>query len=280
MYLNYQKLPAGHVAKSITKKEVLLLILVFMFSAELYAQKFLPGKLKDVIPGKDSKTAEKPADAQSRQERPDFPSLYPGAVAASKGSNLHRTYFTDDSYEAVRAFYLKEAGNPVEEDTSGPSEKKQAFFEYADYIVHKGGVRIEQRGVKSDAVARVFRQISYIADRGVISRSDYENIVKKYEYLHSYYYKNDSDTEIYRRYETRLTPGGAGAASEEAQRLIMSGRQQEGMALMQQISKDAQRAAQLQNSPELADEWVKCLDEISAATSDSWSVKIVIEGMD
>jgi hypothetical protein len=67
--------------------------------------------------------------------------------------------------------------------------------------------------------------------------------------------------------------------NDEAQRLIMSGRRDEGMALMQKGVKDMEALIELNKSPKIADEWIKCLDEIVAASKDKtnyWNLMIHI----
>ncbi len=218
------------------------------------------------------------------------PTLYPGAVPGIKGEETGfikreqysmSVFFTRDSYEKVRAYYVNENTQPRTE--KGDSEKgRSAFFSYVRRMPDDVGVTITERMGRSRVPAAIFSKLQGLAVQGVIPESRVDQIKEKYSYLEKCYFimEKDEDGElvsvddlIYRKYDRKLDPERSGEVDKEeimqkAQQLMNQGRMQEGMELLKKMTEDQLAGIELATSPEAAEIWVECLDEIASSAFD------------
>ncbi len=144
------------------------------------------------------------------------------------------------------------------------------------------GVTITERQGRSRVPAAIFSKLQGLAIQGVIPESRVNEITEKYSYLEKCYFIMERDDNgklisvddlIYRRYDRKLDPERSGEVDKEeimqqAQQLMNQGRIQEGMELLKKMTEDQLAGIDLATSPEAADLWVECLDEIAYSAYD------------
>ncbi len=222
----------------------------------------------------------------TRGECQQSPTLYPGAVpmtAADENSSRAREqyasfrYLTRESYEKVRAYYVKENREPRSEDIDG--ESRTAFFSYLRRMPDDAGVYVIKMGGRSRVPNRIFTTLDNLAGAGIIPPEQAKEAEQKYGYLAGCYFAMGKDERenvltmdevIYRKYEGKM--GMASSAEtvnqeqvlEKVQELMNSGRMQEGMELMKKFTEQQIAQTQVALSPEVLDIWIECLEEIAA----------------
>ncbi|MFP4488840.1 MAG: hypothetical protein ACLFN1_06010 [Bacteroidales bacterium] len=195
------------------------------------------------------------------------PVEYPDAIPGMPG--IESRYLTSDPYEKVKAFYVNVYGEPDYETKQDDNGRSAQFF-YEESIVEPRAVHIYDRKGDSKAVEKVFSQLNGMVVREIIDQELYDEIEEKYIHLKDYYYVKDEDQKIFDRYHKKLGTGGTEAVVDreetmmEAQRLIMAGKVEEGRAMLENMKNSMAGAMDHANSPDAADEWVECLEEISA----------------
>ena len=218
------------------------------------------------------------------------PTLYPGAIPRIKGEETGfmkreqysmSVFLTRDSYEKVRAYYINENNQPRSEQDDGRGGRS-AFFSYVRRMPDDVGVTITERMGRSRVPAAIFSKLQGLAIQGVIPESRVNQIKEKYSYLEKCYFIMERDENgelvsvddlIYRRYDLKLDPERGGEVDKEeimqqAQQLMSQGRMQEGMELLKKMTEGQIAVMHLATSPEAADMWVECLDEIASSAYD------------
>ena len=218
------------------------------------------------------------------------PTLYPGAVSRIKGEETGfmkreqysmSAFLTKDSFDKVKAYYVSENTRPRHEQDDGKGGRS-AFFSYVRRMPDDVGVTITERQGRSRVPAAIFSKLQGLAIQGVIPGSRVNEIKDKYSYLEKCYFIMERDDNgelvsvddlIYRRYDRKLDPERSGEVDKEeimqrAQQLMNQGRMQEGMELLKKMTEDQLAGIQLATSPEAADMWVECLDEIASSAYD------------
>lgn len=203
------------------------------------------------------------------------PVVFPGSIAERPGSNR---YLTADSYEQVRDYYVDIYGSPHHE-----GEGNATFF-YEETIYEPRGIHINHLGAGSKGAERVLSQLKRLVSMGevekreILSEDRYEEIERKYRHLKDYFYTYEDDTTgryilkdeaIFQKYHKTLGLGGTEAMDKEeimaqAQELIMSGRVEEGTALLEQMKQSMVGDIEYARSPEAVDSWIECLEEMNA----------------
>ncbi|TVR74270.1 MAG: hypothetical protein EA408_03125 [Marinilabiliales bacterium] len=216
--------------------------------------------------------------------------MYPGAVKATRGEETGfasgeqysvSVYYTKDSYQDVRSYYVSEIGEPRMEEDDG-DRGKSSFFSYQRRMPEDIGVRISGRQGRSRVPSRIFNSLNGLAVQGVIPESRVNEIREKYSYLERCYFVSEKDESgklvaadelIYKRYEEKIGAGGVESESSEevmerAQQLMAQGRMQEATELLKKMQEGQLAGAELATSPRAAEMWVECLEELAASAYD------------
>lgn len=203
------------------------------------------------------------------------PVVFPGSIAERPGSNR---YLTADNYGQVREYYMGIYGSPHHEG------KQNATFFYEETIFEPRGVHLNHLRADSKGADRVFAQLKRLVlmseteGKEILSEARYKEIEHQYRPLKDYYYAYEEDESgryvpmdeaIFRKYHKTLGLGGMEAFDKEeimaeAQELIMSGKVEEGTALLEQMRNQVVEDIEYASSPEAVDLWIKCLEEINA----------------
>ena len=219
------------------------------------------------------------------QKTSAYPSIYPGSVRKYE-TNRH-VFLSKDSYEKVRAFYVREKGSPNSENKVG-EKGINAWFKYMDYLPDDLGLSLQYATIpRSNAVNNVFRNLEGFVMRDVITREKMDEIKKKYEYLHHSFYvqgelddgrKMLMDEIIYRKYNDKMDGESMQKKTmeeymAEIQELMMAGRMQEGRELAEKIRDVQMEGMDKITGPEGVEIWVDCLKEIA---ENAYTVQISI----
>jgi hypothetical protein len=203
------------------------------------------------------------------------PVVYPDAIPKRTGSNTE--YLTMEPFNKVRAYYVNFYGSPDYEETHKESGANAQFL-YEDTIFEPRGIYLTEKSGNARAVNRVFSELKGLMARGVLEEAEYNVIEKKYIHLKDYYYLHtpdergkliSADEAIYGKYFRKLGAGGTEAHNihetmAEAQALIMSGKIEEGKALMENMKKLMIGGIEHARSPQAVESWIECLEEINA----------------
>ena len=222
------------------------------------------------------------------QETGPMPKIYPGAVQHSEKND--RVFVTKDSFESVRAFYVRERGEPTSEHIVGETGKT-AWFQYDDRPPDPGGVYVSFAAGQNRAVANAFSDLErYVTHFKVLELEEFEEIKARFNHLHSAYFIMDrlgdgrtftKDEIIYRRCHDQMTGPKIEQTDMEriitqANELMMSGRTQEAMALLEQVRDSAMTGARDSVGRGGVDMWIECLQEME---KNAYTVLITISGM-
>lgn len=255
---------------------ILVLVLALATSLDAYGQRIPVGRLKEMLPTKESKPE---PTKKGPTPMAEFATIYPNAIPVNPNYSDGRgeqygSFYTDDSYDKVTDYYIREVGfKSVDKEGNKVFNYKAVKGEYDIVKIHTSG-QFTPKGI-----LRVLREIKHLSERGIISKDEYLKIEEKYLKVQGFW-KTDFCIDIYNKYNQRLDPVQISEAkNQEAQRLAMSGRRDEAVALMQEAVQDTQNLIELMQSPKIVDEWVKCLDEIANAAKDKnnyWNLMISI----
>lgn len=193
------------------------------------------------------------------------PVEYPGAVMRIPGNN--RQYLSHDSYEKIKEFYVGVYGEPDNVNKQDLAERYATFF-WEETIYEPRAVHVLHRQGDSKAVKNVFSKLKGLIEMDILDENRYYEIEKKYIHLVNYYYLLDKDEDVYKKYNKKLGAGGTEAVNNkeimaEAQKLLMAGKVQEGMAMMEDMKKEITDSIEHAKSPAAIDSWIECLEEIS-----------------
>jgi|GEM_PF-2867614 len=212
------------------------------------------------------------------------PSVYPGAVPFSPVSEM--AFLINDSYDEVKAFYVKENGSPNREDDVG-EQGKRTFFRYYARMPESDGVYIHYRSGRSKAVNRVLSEIRGLMTLGHISQEKFDETERRYTPYNNYFFLQKEDDQgnlvsvdelIYDKYHKKM--GGVGETEDvqdmikRAEGLIKSGRVQEGADLMKRAQQLMLEGAETAVDEEAVSIWLDCLEEIAA---NAYPVRINIQ---
>ncbi|MFP4024126.1 MAG: hypothetical protein ACLFVR_06325 [Thiohalospira sp.] len=198
--------------------------------------------------------------------------LYPQAVKMEKGNQ--GIFLSKDTYEQVKAFYIKDIGQPATEETG---QSKTAFFLYHKVPEkHKMeaqdlGVHIKANTGNEKAIDYILRNYKDALLHNLISQQEYDRIVKRYSYLKNMYYvylpekKVSKAMDIYKKYDKKIKEDKKSeeqdleAQSENIQQLLEEGKVEELAEQMKQMNSSSMDAL-----GEITDvkQWEECLKEI------------------
>ncbi len=211
------------------------------------------------------------------------PSVFPGALPESPGNEMH--FVVNASYDEVKAFYVKENGNPRHEEDASEAGKR-AFFQYYARMPDPDGVYIDYRTGHNRAVSRVFSELRGLMTIGHVSQEEFNDLEKKYMPLRNYFYlkkENDEgelmgeDEIIFESYRKKM--GGAAeeadyqAMMKKGQELMASGRMEEGVELMKKAQLGMLEGLQTAVGEEAVGIWIECLEEMAAS---SYPIRLTI----
>ena len=216
-----------------------------------------------------------------------YPKIYPGSI--QQYETQKQNFLVKDSYEQVKAFYVKERGSPTNENNVG-EKGKTAWFKYVDALPDPGGLRISFATSRNNSVNKAFNRLEEFANHGIISRELFDETKSKYEYLYNYYFVYGKledgrgffmDEIIYRKYNDKMTSQGLNQQEMEktiakAQELMMEGKMEEGKALLEKMKDASISGMQDAASPKGAENWIDCLKEMA---KNAYPVSISISGM-
>ncbi|MCA1753602.1 MAG: hypothetical protein LC641_02650 [Spirochaeta sp.] len=217
--------------------------------------------------------------ATTQQSSPWAPA-YPGSVAGdARGSHGYRSfYLTRDPQSAVVEFYRRHRGASP---TTGTADN--SFFQYSSStfeVSADDGVHIYENTGRSDGAKIVLRKLEdFLYDtHGVFDRAEYNRIVTRFGDMALRYPLSDQrdgaglpvpvDHVILQRYEQRYDafmgdePEDDESVEARFNALIAQGRFQDAAALMQSHSGDVVGVYQRENSREVVDLWISCLEEM------------------
>ena len=124
---------------------LLLLILALAFSFDAYSQRVPVGRLKELVPTRDSKSEEAKKGPTPLAE---FATVYPSAVPVNPNFSDGRgkqygSYYTDDPFEKVKGYYIKEVGS-VSTDKAGNEvfNYKASRGDYDIVEIHTSGDKV------------------------------------------------------------------------------------------------------------------------------------------
>ncbi len=198
--------------------------------------------------------------------------VYPGAEKM-KGSNPG-IFLSKDTYEQVKAFYIKDIGQPATEEAG---QTKTAFFLYHKVPEkHKMeeqnlGVHIETNTGNEKAIDYILSNYKEALVHNFISQQEYDAIVKRYDYLKNMYYvylpeKGVSEAmDIYHKYDKKIKENkkseeqGLEAQSQNMQQLLEEGKVEELAEQMKQMQTSSMDALGEVTSVK---QWEECLKEI------------------
>jgi hypothetical protein len=179
--------------------------------------------------------------------------VYPGAVPVS--SDRPGWFLSGDPYERVKAYYVKDSGAPARERTV--DEGRTAFIEYMDVrevqtydsVGSALGVQVFERPGRPSAAADVLGMLKGMAMNGMLSRSEYAQLEETYRPVTRWFFPRAEgsgrslDEVIYERCEKgpaeEALARDAEATAARVQELMMQGKQQEALALMQRMAQSA-----------------------------------------
>ena len=202
-------------------------------------------------------------------------------------------FLSKNSFDEVRAFYLRDRGHVTREETHA-ERGRMAFFEYMDVrevqrhdpVGSAIGVRIysrPRRGVQEPAtslpvVGDIFGKLKLLLGQGSLSRTEYDALVERYSSLAAWYYPLTGKSDASGRAETvdaainrRCEAGGAQGESQaqemealgrRAEELMTQGRQREAMDLMRRMGQMAQSVHEQSSGIEGVEKWKNCLEEL------------------
>ncbi|MFO7876880.1 MAG: hypothetical protein R6U55_09910 [Desulfovermiculus sp.] len=209
------------------------------------------------------------------------PAVYPGAVPA----HPERTdqFLVRDSYESVKDYYLNKEGIPREENITEETGQKSIFFVFIDRMPDPAGVSVEKMKGASRWVKMIFGKLEKCVEQDFLSEEDLQEIKDQYGDLQNYYYLTTEDGRvdevIYKKYRAMISSGGNAAdLATKAQELMMAGKIDEAKKLLEQAESSAMKSMNLANSPEVVDEWIKCLEEIADSEEYTYPVSIRYSG--
>ena len=202
---------------------------------------------------------------------------YPGSVEA--GGSHSNVFYTKDSYEKVKAFYINDNGRPVEVESAVNNTKMVNFIYYTSPEDPKMGsytlgVNISTKSGNERAIEYVFEKLQEGVIKNHITQAEFNELKNKYAHLKYMYYLYDQSERttramaIFRKYDKKIKGNieGQGRNLEEmsmqAQQLIAEGRMQELAELMKQMHSATGDLAEDMTSGEEYEEWKKCLLEI------------------
>ncbi len=217
-----------------------------------------------------------------------YPEIYPGAVPQFEGSATH--FVSKDSFDQVLSFYVRKRGAPTSEQDLG-NQGKTAWFKYVDQLPDPGGLTIAHATKQNRSVSEALRNLENVMTyQKAITKEEFDAIKTRFDHLRGAYFIQNSldngrtffkDEIIYRRCHDRMTGGSMDPAEMErmvmqANELMMSGRTQEGLDLIEEIRRAATANIQGITGRPGADMWIKCLEEME---ENAYSVAIRIVGM-
>lgn len=220
------------------------------------------------------------AGIAATQQRGPWAPAYPGSVAGdSWGLGEYRSfYLTRDPHASVVEFYQRHRGASPTQGATGSS-----FFQYSSStfeVSADDGVHIYENTGRSEAAKIVLRKLErFLYDtHGVFDRAEYNRIVTRFGDMALLYPLSDQrdaaglpvpmDRVILQRYEQRYDafmgdePEEDESVEARFNALIAQGRFQDAAALMQSHSGAVVGVHQRQNSREVVDLWISCLEEM------------------
>lgn len=214
---------------------------------------------------------------------------YPGSI--ERGGDSDGIYFSKNSYESVKTFYINDKGMPKEE-TTGENNAKYAYFVYYT-SPENPKMGVFTRGVHIDTNSGTERAIDYVFDklqegvlRKAIPQAEVDMLKDKYANLKYMYYLYDAVAKAteamktFRKYENIIKQNIEGQGknledmSMQIQKLIAEGKMQEASELMKQTHSATGDMAEDMTSGAEYEEWKKCLAEIER---NAYKTKIKID---
>jgi hypothetical protein len=190
--------------------------------------------------------------------------------------NNKSAFLTFDSFEKVYMHYVNAYGQPDEELIDGESKLVRFYLKKSPHETRS--VSIEHLRGNERAIPRIFSELKSLVGRNIITEARYNELEDKYSMLQKHYYIFQADEAgkfvskaeiIYRKYQKKAGMGSTFGTDMEAsmaiaQELMMSGKMKEGMELLEKAKKEQLNAVEYAKSDAVADDWVACLEEISA----------------
>ena len=256
----------------------LILVLVLASGIDAYSQRIPVGRLREMVPTRESKPEVTKKGTTPLTEKA---TIYPGALRSDQyptsGMGDHYGgFYTDDFYEKVMDYYLREVGVPnTNEYGYDIFRYKECRYGERDYVeIHTNSRTDNPRGMRS-----ALEELKDISSRGLLSNEDYNKIYEKYSKIRGYWKTNFCD-DIYKKHKERLDYSIIyDNMFAESQRLGLAGKRDEAIAFLELERKKIEELMALNNSPRIVDEWIKCLDEIAEAAEDKknyWNILIHI----
>jgi hypothetical protein len=202
------------------------------------------------------------------------PTVFPGAIRMYPEND--KQFLTMAGFSVVRSYYAGEKNNPgTVEHHEGNG--KTAFIVYVRQLPDDLGVHIYEKQGNCRTVNHIISRMQYLVVKGVLTEAEKDGIAAKYKYLEKYYFMHVEDEGgkivpeneiIFRKYDRKLGAGGTGTMDNEAminaQKLINSGRMQEGVELMKQAREEMISGIQVAGSRQAVELWIECLEEIAS----------------